>query len=55
VTDKAQLDRIEKKLDGALEKIAAHHSDLAWIKRIFTGVGSILVLAVGHLLRKIGI
>lgn len=55
MSDQSQLDRIEAKLDGALEKVAAHHSDLAWIKRIFAGVGSVLGLAVAHLLRKIGI
>lgn len=56
MTDKkTQLDRIEEKLDGLAGTVASHHTDLAWIKRIFAGVGSVLGLAIAHLLRKIGI
>lgn len=49
-----QLDRIEKKLDRALERNAKNSADIAWLKRIVGGVGLLLGGAVLHLLRKIG-
>ena len=54
MSEESQLNRIERKLDTALQRTAKHSSDIAWIKSIFAGVGGLFTLAIGHLLRKAG-
>lgn len=42
--DQDQANRIEEKLDKALQQVATNTADIAWLKRAVTGVSSLFGL-----------
>lgn len=46
---------LRKDLADFAQRQAAHGADIAWMKKIFAGVATVLAAAVGHLLRKFNV